>query len=126
MNRWFLKNKGFTLVEVMIAIVVLSVALLALAGLQIVSIRGNSFGNRMTEALTLAKDLMEEMKNEEWGDIVDWSDDWPPPPEPPIYHRVCSVMQSGNIKTVTVTVSWDNGNHRVALVTKIADLRANP
>jgi prepilin-type N-terminal cleavage/methylation domain-containing protein len=126
MNRWFLKNKGFTLVEVMIAIVVLSVALLALAGLQIVSIRGNSFGNRMTEALTLAKDLMEEMKNDEWGDIVDWSDDWPPPPETPIYHRVCSVTQSGNIKTVTVTVSWDNGNHRVALVTKIADLRANP
>lgn len=125
MNRWFIKNKGFTLVEVMIAIVVLSVALLALAGLQIVSIRGNSFGNRMTEALTLAKDLMEEMKNDEWGEIGDRSDDWPSPPETPIYHRVCSVTQSGNIKTVTVTVSWDNGNHRVALVTKMADLRAN-
>ena len=127
MNRWFIKkNKGFTLVEVMIAIVVLSVALLALAGLQIVSIRGNSFGNRMTEALTLAKDSMEEMKNIEWEPIGDRSDDVPPPPEKPIYHRVCSVSQSGNIKTVTVTVSWDNGNHRVALVTKIADLRANP
>jgi prepilin-type N-terminal cleavage/methylation domain-containing protein len=94
-----LRDKGFTLMEVMIAIVVLSVALLALAGLQIISIRGNSFGNHMTEAITLAKDLMEEMKNEEWGDIVDLSDDWPQPPETPFYHRVCTVVtKSGNIK----------------------------
>jgi prepilin-type N-terminal cleavage/methylation domain-containing protein len=126
MRRVLFQNKGFTLMEVMIAILVLSVALLALAGLQMISIRGNSFGNRMTEAITLAKDLMEEMKNAEWDQIGDKSGPVPPPPEKPIYHRGCTVSQSGNIKTVTVTVTWDNGLHRVALVTKIADLRASP
>ncbi len=127
MNAWFMKrNEGFTLVEVMIAILVLSVALLALAGLQIVSIRGNSFGNYMTEAITLAKDLMEEMKNREWEQIQGSTDD-PPGTSGVTYHRVCTVVtESSGIKRVTVEVTWDNGKHRVALVTKIADLRANP
>jgi len=127
MNRWFIKrNKGFTLVEVMIAILVLSVALLALAGLQIVSIRGNSFGNYMTEAITMAKDLMEEMKDKEWEQIGASSEPLKGP-SGVTYHRVCTVVtESSGIKRVTVEVTWDNGNHRVALVTKIADLRANP
>jgi prepilin-type N-terminal cleavage/methylation domain-containing protein len=127
MNRRFIKkSKGFTLMEVMIAIVVLSVALLALAGLQIVSIRGNSFGNYMTEAITTAKDLMEEMKNKQWEQIQGSTDD-PPGASGVTYHRVCTVVtESSGIKRVTVEVTWDNGNHRVALVTKIADLRANP
>jgi prepilin-type N-terminal cleavage/methylation domain-containing protein len=127
MNRWLIKrNKGFTLVEVMIAILVLSVALLALAGLQIVSIRGNSFGNHMTEAITLAKDLMEEMKNREWEEIQGSTDD-PLGASGVTYHRVCTVVtEPSGIRRVTVEVTWDNGKHRVALVTKIADLRANP
>jgi prepilin-type N-terminal cleavage/methylation domain-containing protein len=119
------QNKGFTLMEVLIAIVVLSVALLALAGLQISSIQRNSFGNHMTEAMTLAKDKMEEMKNKQWDQIGDISDD-PPGASGVIYHRECSVMQSDKMKTVTVTVTWENGTHRVVLVTKIPDLRASP
>ena len=129
MSRSLIKrgeNKGFTLVEVMIAIVILSVALLALGGLQIISIRGNSFGNHMTEAITLAKDLMEEMKNTEWEQIGDSSDDIPPPPEKPIYHRVCTVTEQDNIKTVAVRVTWDNGNHQATLVTKIVNLGTSP
>ncbi len=126
MSRWLFQNKGFTLMEVMIAIVVLSVALLALAGLQIVSIRGNSFGNHMTEAITMAKDMMEEMKNKEWEQIQGSTDD-PLGASGITYHRVCTVVtESSGIKRVTVEVTWNNANHRVALVTKIADLRASP
>ena len=115
-------SKGFTLLEVLIAIVILSVALLALAGLQIISVRGNSFGNHMTEALTLAKDLMEEMEYADWGLIGGRSDE-PEGASGMKYHRVCTVTEADRIKTVTVTVTWDNGRHQVALVTKIADLR---
>ena len=128
MSRSLIKrgeNKGFTLVEVMIAIVILSVALLALGGLQIISIRGNSFGNHMTEAITLAKDLMEEMKNTEWEQIGDRSDD-PLGDSGIVYHRVCTVTELDNMKTVAVRVTWDNGNHQATLVTKIVNLGASP
>jgi prepilin-type N-terminal cleavage/methylation domain-containing protein len=128
MNRWLIKkgqSKGFTLLEVLIAIVVLSVALLALGGLQIISIRGNSFGNHMTEAITLAKDLMEEMKNTDWENIQGNSDD-PVGASGITYHRVCTVTELDNIKTVAVKVSWDNGNHQATLVTKIVNLGASP
>lgn len=125
MNRRLIRDKGFTLMEVMIAIVVLSVALLALAGLQIISIRGNSFGNHMTEAITLAKDLMEEMKDTDWEDIEDRDDD-PIGASGTTYHRECRVTEAGRIRTVTVRVSWDNDTHRVTLVSNFADLRAGP
>jgi len=130
MNRWLIKrgeNEGFTLVEVLIAIVVLSVALLALAGLQIVSIRSNSFGNHMTEAVTLAKDVMEEMKDTQWEQIQGSTDN-PRGASGIIYQRVCSVTTSEEIKTVTVRVTWtwNEENHQVALVTKIANLGGNP
>jgi len=127
-NRWLIKkgeSKGFTLLEVLIAIVMLSVALLALGGLQIISIRGNSFGNHMTEAITLAKDLMEEMKNTEWGHIRG-GDDYPVGATGITYHRVCTVAELDKIKTVTVRVSWDNGNHKATLVTKICNLGVSP
>ena len=38
-----LDQKGFTLIEVLIGLVILSVGLLAIAGLQITSARGNFF-----------------------------------------------------------------------------------
>ncbi len=119
------ESKGFTLLEVLIAILVLSVALLALGGLQIISIRGNSFGNHMTEAITLAKDLMEEMKDTKWENIQGSSDD-PVGATGIAYHRVCTVTEQDNIKTVTVRVSWDNGNHKATLVSKICNLGVSP
>jgi Tfp pilus assembly protein PilV len=45
----------------MIAMVILAVALLGLAGLQVVSVRGNSLATQITEASTLAQDRLEQL-----------------------------------------------------------------
>ena len=117
-------QKGFTLLEVLISIVILSVALLALAGLQIISIRGNSFGGTMTEAITLAKDKIEDLKRDDWDNVVGGRDT-------PVVHRGnaqityarnWTVVQGvNNTREVSVTVSWDNGNHQVSMATMLAD-----
>ena len=112
-------QRGFTLMEVMISVIILSVALLALAGLQIISIRGNAFGGTMTEAITLAKDKVEDMKQDDWSNVASGSDT--PVVRGMDYARNWQVQTVNQTKEVTVTVSWDNGNHQVSLATTLAD-----
>ncbi len=53
---------GFSLIELMIALTILAVGLLALAQLQIISIRGGASSRRFTIATNLAKQGIEQVK----------------------------------------------------------------
>ena len=55
------REKGFTLLEVMIAIVILTFGILAVASMQNSSLYGNSLANRLTEGTSWAGDKMEEL-----------------------------------------------------------------
>jgi len=63
------KSDGFTLLEVMIALVILSVGLLGLAALQLVAIKGNSFSSEMTTATMIAQERAEMLKNRPYTDL---------------------------------------------------------
>lgn len=54
-------NNGFTLVELMIAIVVLSIGLLASASMQISAVHMNSSASALTEATNIAQCRLEEV-----------------------------------------------------------------
>ena len=56
------RQSGFSMVEVLVAIILLTVGLLALATMQTQSVASNNFGNQLTEATFLAQDKMEELK----------------------------------------------------------------
>ena len=56
------KNVGFTLIEVLIAMVVLAVGLLSLAGLQATSLRNNQSAYNRSQATQLAYDLADRMR----------------------------------------------------------------
>lgn len=58
-----IREKGFTLIEILIAMVILGIAFMGLANLQISCINGNSNSCCLTKAVVLAQDKMEELKN---------------------------------------------------------------
>jgi len=55
-------QKGFTLVEVLVTIVVVSIGLLGLAGLQINGLRANMSSETRSKATLLANDIVERMR----------------------------------------------------------------
>lgn len=55
------EEKGMTLLEVIIAISILTVGLLAVAAMQSTALRGDSFAHSRTEASTCAQDRMEAL-----------------------------------------------------------------
>jgi prepilin-type N-terminal cleavage/methylation domain-containing protein len=100
------KSSGFSLMEVLIAICVFAFALLAMAQLQIVAIRGNSFANRLTTEATLAQDKLEEIMGLPYANLVNGQDNRGQ------YARVWTVLDDtpgAGMKTVAVTVSSQDG-----------------
>lgn len=61
-------DRGFSIIEVMIAISILSIGILALASMQVAAMRGNSFAGAVTEGSTWALDQIEKLMSLPWTD----------------------------------------------------------
>ncbi|MGH9335656.1 MAG: type IV pilus modification PilV family protein, partial [Vicinamibacteria bacterium] len=55
-------ERGFTLIEVMVAIVILTVGLLSLAQMMVLATKANALSGRMTSSSALAKEQLERLK----------------------------------------------------------------
>ncbi len=55
--------KGYTLIEVLMAMTILSIGILAIASLQISAVHNNGLGNLTTQATMLAQGKMESLKS---------------------------------------------------------------
>ncbi len=55
-------QRGITLLEVMVAVVILSVSLLLLLNMAMVALRGNDWSNKTTQATQLLQDKLEELR----------------------------------------------------------------
>jgi len=62
------RETGFTLIEILVAIVILTVGLLAVAKMQVSAIQGNYFSNSATTALNLAQAKMEDLLSRSFTD----------------------------------------------------------
>jgi type IV pilus assembly protein PilV len=119
-----LPTDGFTLIEVMIALVVMSIGLTALAAVQISAIRGNAFSKRMTTAVSIADAKMEQIKNGSYASIINEPDTQVSQSNMNFTRRVTVTPNNPlvNTKTVNVTVSWLDGSkpHSVPITTIVS------
>jgi prepilin-type N-terminal cleavage/methylation domain-containing protein len=69
-DRFYKKDEGLTIIEVLIALVILSVGVLAVAKLQIETTKHTTRANILTQATMLAQTRMDELKNfENFADL---------------------------------------------------------
>ena len=121
MNKTVRKPKGFTLIEVVAALIILAIGFLAIATIEITSTKAGYFSSNVTRATIFAQDKMEYLKNLSYSDsnlsggqhnegIISST----------IFTRQYHVVEdTGNsMKTITVTVNWtDRGNHSISFST---------
>jgi len=119
-------TNGFTIIEILIATVIITIASLGIATLTVGVIRGNSFSKRLTTATMLAQDRLEQAKRlgyskvdtievtENYGNIASYSG----------YKRETIVTDNApgpKMKTVKVDVYRDAGKPPVSLSTILGE-----
>jgi type IV pilus assembly protein PilV len=131
------EQAGMTLVEVLVAVVLISVGLLGVAALQLTSLRGNQDSYARSQAAVLASDIIERMRANQLGfraghydtttglagtiaetDIARWQAtiDQVLPGGAAITNG--TIVRNGNI--VTITVQWNEREEQATAQTRAA------
>jgi type IV pilus assembly protein PilV len=107
-------QKGFSLIELLIAMSVLAIGMLAAASMQYSAVRNNTSGNVSTQAAMLAKAQLEMLKNQDIDSAAlapgDYSDPTPMDENGNpggIYNRFWRIDSLGtSARRIRVTVQW--------------------
>jgi prepilin-type N-terminal cleavage/methylation domain-containing protein len=129
---------GFTLIEVLVAVVILVFGLLAVGSMQIAAIRGNFMGGNTSIALSLASEKMEDLLNKDFNHAdlddsvtgnngtlssttsVDHQENLSEEGvvgASGFYRRIWNISDQASpiTKNMMVIVTWENNKHRISI-----------
>ena len=113
------RQDGFTMIEILVAISILAVGLLALAAMQTSAIRGNGFAMRYTAGVALAQDAIENYMTLPYADLPAGQVDEPGIGNSGIYTRTSTFQANtpfARTTTITVTVNWRGSSVRLQTI----------
>ncbi len=117
-------QQGVSLLEILIAMAVVFLALLGFAGFSVVAHTGMSASQKMTRAVTLAQEKMEDIQREgvppDLTGALNISEPYGSISGAPHHQRILTMTPDDpmpGLHTVTVDVQWDNGAHAISLKT---------
>jgi prepilin-type N-terminal cleavage/methylation domain-containing protein len=99
-------EKGFSLIEIMIALAIFSIGILGVASMQILSVNYNSHARRTTEGTSWGVERMERLMTLPYDDA-----DLDPATNPHtdargIYNITWNITDNTDNKSINLTVSW--------------------
>ena len=112
------REAGFSFIDLMLALVVLTIGVLSLADLQIISSSGNKSSQGLTTAASLGEAKLEAIKNTPYANIVAESATPVTGADGTTYTRVVTVTNNSpmsNTKIVTVTLTWTDGSRTTTI-----------
>lgn len=116
MNKKKQGQRGFTLIETLISLCILSVALLGMSSMVFSVIRATAQSKEATTATTLLQDKMENLKNTSISSLTSGNDS--ASLGNITYLRQWVISTTGNLKTINITVNWTSrGTHDVSATT---------
>ncbi len=111
---------GFTLIEVMVALAIMSIGVLSIGIAQLSALRLSSMSNRLSQAMYLAEEQMEIFRSMPWGPTFSIAAVDVPDPAGPLFPVAGDSAQftrswtitpnqpPHNLTEITVTVVWTN------------------
>ena len=110
------------------AMALVTMVVLGMAGFGAVAIKGSAFSQKMTKAVTLAQDALEEVRREGYrptlSEELNQTEPYGSIPGEPYFERTVITQPhspSPGLQSITVTVSWESNRHSTSLATMLAE-----